>query len=109
VKAASAGLHDKLIAIEENLYQLRITGRQDGMRWPARLIEKLTRISSKLQDADFAPTSQQIVVNRQFTEEIRGLQARVLNKDVAGFNNMLRERNLPVITVAAFAPRNGLQ
>ncbi len=86
VKSGSEDLDQKLIAVEENLYQLRITGGQDGMRWPTRLVEKLTHIASELQDADFAPTSQQIAVNQQLTQQLHELQAQLkqlTNRDVA--------------------------
>ncbi len=112
VKSAAGGLNQKLTDLEERLYQLRITGGQDGMRWPARLEEKISHLASELQDADFAPTSQQIAVNRQYTQEIRDLQAQLkqlLNKDVADMNNMLKERNMPVIGVSANARGEGLQ
>jgi hypothetical protein len=104
IKAGAQELDHKLIAIEENLYQLRLTGGQDGMRWPSKLVEKLTHIASELQDADFAPTSQQIAVNQQFTKQIADLQSQltqVTNKDVAQFNDSLRRNNLPLIPLAS--------
>ncbi|MBV8053180.1 MAG: hypothetical protein JOZ80_18475 [Acidobacteriaceae bacterium] len=104
IKAGAEDLDKKLVAIEENLYQLRITGGQDGMRWPSRLIEKLGHLASELQDADFAPTSQQIAVNQQFTQQIRDLQLQlnqVMSKNVAQFNELLRKSNLPLISMVA--------
>jgi len=103
LKTAAGGLYKKLTAFEENLYQLRVTGGQDGMRWPAKLQEKLGHLASELEDADFAPTSQQIAVNRQYTEQIRNLQTQLrqlLVKDVGGFNSLLQQQNLPVIAMA---------
>ena len=96
VNEASA-LDQTLTSFEENLYQLRITGGQDGMRWPAKLVEKLTHIASELQDADFAPTAQQIAVGQELTGQIRGLRSRlseIMSNDVAGFNNLLKQRGI---------------
>jgi hypothetical protein len=74
------------------------------MRWPTKLVEKLTHIASELQDADFAPTTQQIAVNQQYTQQIRDLQLRLkqlLNKDIAQFNDLLRTQKLPLIAVTS--------
>jgi hypothetical protein len=74
------------------------------MRWPSKLVEKLTHLASELQDADFAPTSQQIAVNQQFTKQIADLQlqlTQVMNKDVAQFNDVLRRSNLLLISLAS--------
>jgi hypothetical protein len=112
VKSGSEDLDRKLIAVEENLYQLRITGGQDGMRWPTKLVEKLTHIASELQDADFAPTSQQIAVNQQLTHQIHQLQSQlkqVMNKDVAQFNDLLRQNKLPLLAVASRVQAQELQ
>jgi fumarate hydratase class II len=79
---------------------LRLTGGQDGMRWPAKLIEKLTHIASQIEDSDFAPTAQQIAVNQLFTEQIHALRTqleKLLAKDVTDFNNVLKERNIPAV------------
>jgi photosystem II stability/assembly factor-like uncharacterized protein len=103
-KSGADDLDHKLTALEENLYQLRITGGQDGMRWPTKLLEKLTHIATEVQDADFAPTSQQIAVNLQYTQQIRALHAQLnqlLNKDVAQLNDLLRKQKLPVIAVVS--------
>lgn len=102
VKTAASALEQKFIDFEEDLHQLRTTGGQDGMRWPARLAEKLPHLASEVQDSDFGPTTQQIAVNQQFTEQIRRLQAdlsHLLSADVASFNGALKEKNLPAIRV----------
>jgi hypothetical protein len=103
LKTAADGLYRKLTDFEENLYQLRITGGQDGMRWPARLQEKLGHLASELEEGDFAPTSQQVAVNRQYTEQIASLRIQLqslLTKDVEGFNGLLKQRNMPVLAAA---------
>ena len=109
MKPQAEDLDRSLIAFEENLHQLRVTGGQDGMRWPAGLIEKLTHIASELQDVDFAPTSQQVAVNQQFSQQIQHLQTRfneLMNKDVADFNTLLHERGLPALNLTLAAAGN---
>jgi photosystem II stability/assembly factor-like uncharacterized protein len=109
VRPEAESLDRELMSFEENLHQLRITGGQDGMRWPAKLIEKLTHIASELQDADFPPTSQQIAVNQQLTDQIRALRTRfdeLMTKEVAQFSDLLRQRGLPALQTGSPAPRN---
>jgi hypothetical protein len=98
----AVALDTALINWEENLHQLRITGGQDGMRWPAKLIEKLTHIASQLQENDFAPTAQQIAVNQQLTEQIRDLRRQfddLLSKDVVRFNEALKQHGIPSLSI----------
>jgi len=97
----AAALDQALVGFEENLYQLRISGGQDGMRWPAKLLEKLTHLAAEAQDNDFPPTTQQVAVSQQFTAQIRSLRTRwnaILNKDVADFNALLKQRGLPSLS-----------
>ena len=94
----------RLIDFEDKLHQLRISGGQDGMRWPARLLEKINHLATEVQESDFAPTDQQIAVNQQYTQEIRSLRAQfeqLLNQHVKAFNNLLTERGLPILSVPA--------
>ena len=109
VKPQAGDLDRTLISFEENLQQLRLTGGQDGMRWPAQLIPKLTHIASELQDADFAPTSQQIAVNQQLVQQIKGLRTRfdqLMKKDVADFDTLLKQQGLPGLDLKIADARN---
>ena len=99
----AVALDTALINLEENLHQLRITGGQDGMRWPAKLIEKLTHIASQLQENDFAPTAQQIAVSQQLTEQIRDLRRQfddLLSKDVVRFNEALKQHGISSLSIS---------
>jgi photosystem II stability/assembly factor-like uncharacterized protein len=106
LKPQAEDLDRSLTSFEENLEQLKVTGGQDGMRWPAELITKLTHIASELQDADFAPTSQQIAVNQQLAQQLRGLRTRfdaIMKKDIADFNTLLEQRGLPTLKLQTAA------
>ncbi|MEO8448715.1 MAG: sialidase [Gemmatimonadota bacterium] len=98
VPTAADSLEQKLIAVEENLMQLRITGRgQDLIRYPARLAEKLVYLANDVNNNDNAPTEAQIGVAAMLRERARAAKAdfdRVMNSDVAAFNAMLRDRGL---------------
>jgi photosystem II stability/assembly factor-like uncharacterized protein len=104
LKGGAAALEEQLIEIEGGLHQLRITGGQDGMRWAGKLTVKIPHLFTELQNSDFAPTSQQITVNEQFTRETRELRTKLdqlMSKDVAAFNRLLAQRGVPAISTSA--------
>jgi photosystem II stability/assembly factor-like uncharacterized protein len=98
MKDAAEDLDKKLIDIEDNLIQRRLTGQgQDTVRWPPKLISKLTYLANGLASGDFAPTSQQQQVHEMFESQVSSLKKRledVVNSDLANFNRMLREKNV---------------
>jgi hypothetical protein len=56
-----------------------------------------------VQEADFAPTDQDVAVNQQYAKEIAALQGRLeqlVSKDVADFNRLLNQQSLGSIDVA---------
>jgi photosystem II stability/assembly factor-like uncharacterized protein len=102
VKPAAEAFDARLVDFEQHLYQLKLTGGQDGMRWPGELLQKLSHLVGGLQDSDFPPTAQEIAVNQQFTEEIRRLKggfSDLATHDVPAFNAVLAAQNLPPVSV----------
>jgi photosystem II stability/assembly factor-like uncharacterized protein len=102
VEAAGA-LDEELIAVEEELIQLRITGTgQDGVRWPAKVVGKLGHLQGGMASADFPPTDQQREVRGVLLAIIQQAEAdleRILEGDLADFNRLLAERGLnPLIS-----------
>ncbi len=91
-------LDKKLLAVEENLVETKLTGRgQDALRWPSRLVFKLTHLANGIGTADFAPTTQQIAVHETFQKQIGELRQQVetlLSTDIAAFNSMLKEKGI---------------
>ena len=99
VRADADSLDKKLIAVEEELVQLRLTGRgQDGVRWPIKVLGQLLYLAGQVGGSDFAPTTQQGEVRRLLSEQARATKGRLtqlLAIDLTSFNTMLRERNVP--------------
>jgi photosystem II stability/assembly factor-like uncharacterized protein len=103
VARGAAELADSLVAVAENLHQLRLTGGQDGVRWPRKLFEKLSYLFGNFE-GDFPPTDQQVEVHQQLRGELRALELRfdaLVARDVERFNQLLAERGLPPVTVPA--------
>jgi photosystem II stability/assembly factor-like uncharacterized protein len=94
-------LDQKVAAAESELVELRATGRgQDGVRWGAKLVQKLGYLANGLQSNDFKPTSQQLAVFKELQDRFKGSQERmseVMNRELAALNDMLRRANLPNI------------
>jgi hypothetical protein len=99
VRATGDSLDRTLLALEENLFQVRVTGRgQDILRWPMKLAEQLMYLAQSVTSSDFAPTGSQRAVQQLLHGQVAEYQARLdqlVAGDVAAFRQFLRSRNLP--------------
>jgi hypothetical protein len=101
VKAAAEALGKKLADAEMNLIDLRLTGRgQDGIRFEAKLLQKIGYLADGLGNADFRPTDQQIsvrdILKTQLNEQLKSADA-LLRTDLAALNQLLQAKGLSVI------------
>jgi photosystem II stability/assembly factor-like uncharacterized protein len=98
VKSAAETLDRKLIEIEDELIQRKLTGQgQDTVRWPPKLLSKLGYLASGLASSDYGPTAQQRQVHSQFKGQIARLRQRlaeVLSKDLTAFDKLLIDNNV---------------
>jgi photosystem II stability/assembly factor-like uncharacterized protein len=103
IRKAAEDLADKLAATEGKVLQLKATGRgQDDVRWAPMLLQKISYLASEVGSSDFPPTTQQVAVQEELKQQgEKYLQEyqQLVAKDVAAFNSMLRERNIPNIIV----------
>jgi len=102
VVASGRELVTKLIEVEEKLIQLRLTGTgQDGVRWPAKLSERIRYLAGTVAVADFAPTDQAREVHEVLRRQLEAARAELdalLGAELAAFNRRLLEMSLaPVI------------
>ncbi len=99
VRTAADALNAKLVDIEGKVIQLRTTGRgQDDVRFPPELIAKIGYLAGGVESSDFQPTTQQVAVHDELKEQSATYQQRLkllLQQDVAAFNALLRQRNVP--------------
>jgi photosystem II stability/assembly factor-like uncharacterized protein len=106
IRKAADDLADKLIGVEGNLLQLKLTGRgQDEVRWPPMLLQKISYLAAEVgSSSDFPPTTQQMAVQELLKQQGDKYQQefeQLMAKDVAAFNAMLREKNIPNIIIKA--------
>jgi len=100
IKKAGEDLNQKLIDLEMNLIDLRLTGGQDGVRYGSKLISKINYLANGLASGDFKPTGQQTEVQKVLEERLRNTLSQrdgLLSKELGGFNDMLRKKNVPNI------------
>jgi len=99
VISAGEELDKKLMALEDNFFDLRLP---DNLRWPDKLHTKLSKLAGYIGNSDFPPTTQQVEVHEMFKEQLASYQGEfneLFIKDLAALNNMLKERNIPNIVV----------
>jgi len=103
IRAAADSLEQKFIAVEEDLHQLRLTGRgQDEVRWPAKLAAQITYLAGGMAGADFAPTTQQREVRQLLGQQLRASRTRfdqLVAQDLAQFNALLKQKNVANVVV----------
>ncbi len=101
--AAGKELDEKIISVEDNLFQIKVTGRgQDywAFRGESKLINKLQSLVRSVSSADFPPTTQEIERHKMFKAQLETQQNQfneLLKNDLAAFNGLLNENNLPHI------------
>ena len=95
---AALALEKKVTELEMELVDLRLTGQgQDGVRFEAKLLSKLSYLTGALSGGDFQPTDSEMEVQQilhgQVGDQVNALEALVA-QDVAAFNGLLREKGL---------------
>jgi len=102
VGAAAEALDKKLTAVEETLYQTRNQSSQDPLNFPIRLNNKLAALARGVGSADAAPTAQSYAVYDDLVARIDAqlaALAAVLSADLASFNRLVREQDVPAVVI----------
>jgi photosystem II stability/assembly factor-like uncharacterized protein len=104
IHKAAGDVADKLIGLEGNLLQLKLTGRgQDGVRWTPMLLQKISYLAAEVaSSSDFPPTTQQIALQELLKQQGDKYQQefqQLVAKDVTALNTMLREKDIPNIII----------
>ncbi|HEY1113005.1 MAG TPA: hypothetical protein VGE66_05570 [Chitinophagaceae bacterium] len=102
VKAAGDSITKKLTAIEEALYQTKAKSGQDVLNYPIKLNDKLSGVFDAANSGQAAPSQQVRDVYNTLVSQIDAELARlrtIKEKDVPAFNELIRQKSLPVIGV----------
>jgi photosystem II stability/assembly factor-like uncharacterized protein len=102
LKAMSDSINKRMTAIEETLYQTKAKSSQDVLNFPIRLNDKISGLYGYAASGYYAPTRQ---VKDAYAElsaladaELKKLKT-IMTTDLPKFNQMIREKALPVIGV----------
>ncbi len=91
-----------LTTVEEALYQTRLRANEDALNFPIRLNNKLAALLAVVEDSEVAPNAQSEEVFQQLSAQLQ-VQLDRLNtidtRDITAFNAMVREQNIPAVTV----------
>jgi hypothetical protein len=104
VRQMAQQVHDKLTAIESNLYELRITGGQDGVRYAAKLLSRFNYLANGISGSDFKPTDQHLEVAKLLGERLQVQLGQIktsVDTDVAGLNRVLQRHAAGTIVTKA--------
>ena len=106
IRKAADDLTEKLTGAEGKVLQLKATGRgQDDVRYPPMILQEISYLAAEVSgSSDFPPTTQQEAVQAELKQQGDLSQQEIQHlvaTDVAAFNAMLRERNIPNIIVNA--------
>ena len=100
VKAAGNALVERMTAVEEVLYETRSQSNQDPLNYGINLGNELSALGGTVASGDFRPTDQAYAYRDEVMAEIEAELATlrvILDAEVAAFNRLVREQELPVI------------
>jgi hypothetical protein len=106
ILSAGDALDGKLIAVEEQLFQINQTPGADFWRWKTVLYGRFLEFSSSLTATwgagghDFPPTTQHVEVHELLKTRLADYQAQLtqlIATDLPAFNSQLRGKNLSIL------------
>jgi len=102
INDGASALKKSLAEVEESLYQTKNQSSQDPLNFPIRLNNKLAALAGVVSSAEATPTNQSYAVYDELAVEIDAQLAklaRIIQNDVPAFNQLVRDQNIPAITL----------
>jgi len=100
---AARVLKEGLSGVEEDLIQTRWKSSRDALTAPSKLNVKLATLMGVVAGSDSAPTQQSrevfVSLSERLDQHLERLDT-VLSRDVPRFNTLVREGDLPALTIA---------
>ncbi len=101
---AAKPMRDKLVAIRDSLVESHSHADQITLHYPVRYYNMLLSLAGMVQSADAAPTAQEGAIYRDIAPKVDQQIARLHafeSRDLAAFNALMRELNVPGVTMPA--------
>jgi photosystem II stability/assembly factor-like uncharacterized protein len=111
INDAATTLKKNLAGVEESLYQTRNQSSQDPLNYPIRLNNKLAALAGVVSSAETAPTDQSYAVYDELVVQIDtqlAKLAQIMKTEVPAFNQLVRDQNIPAVTVRPPANAGGV-
>jgi hypothetical protein len=92
-----------LIAIGEEIIQVKAKSRQDPLNYPIKLNNKIAVLADVAGSMDAPPTDASRVVFNQLSEKLDAQLAKletIKTTDLPAFNKLVREQDVPAIVVS---------
>jgi hypothetical protein len=99
---AGKELDKKMTAVEEEIIQTKSKAPQDPLNYPIKLNDKLAALGSTVESADAVPTRQAYEVFDSLSQRLNtqlGKWNAIVSGDLAQFNAMVKNQNVPAIIV----------
>ncbi len=107
IRSRADSLRRSLSAVEEEIYQVRNRSNQDPLNYPIKLNNKIAALAGVVGGSDARPTDQSIAVFEELSAALQvqlDLLGRILDRDVPGFNALVREANIPALPERRMVP-----
>lgn len=104
VKAAGKPLNAKMQAILEELIEIHSHADEITLHYPIKLYNMMLTLNGELLTGDAAPTQSQVEQLKDLSGKVDSqlqLLHQLENGDVAAFNRLIKELNVPAVTVKA--------
>ena len=91
-----------LSVVEDAIYQTKLRANEDALNFPIRLNNKIGAVLGVVTQSDTAPTEQSYAVFKDLSAQLQVQLDRLRQidtTDVAAFNKLVREQNIPAITI----------
>jgi hypothetical protein len=107
ISTAAKAIVAKLDPIENAIYQTKLRANEDALNFPIKLNNKLASVLSTVTSTDIAPTSQSYEVFKELSAQLQvqlDHLKQVQSEDVAAFNKMVREQDIPAVQMKTAEP-----
>jgi uncharacterized protein YhaN len=106
--ASADEMDTKMSAIEEKLIQVKMKSSEGNLVYPNQLNEEFDTFSRAIE-SDATPTEPQLAVFKmldgRLDEQLKNW-AQLKNEDVPKINELIKQADIPALTVASTAPPN---
>ena len=97
-------ISDELDTVESAVYQTKLRANEDALNFPIKINNKLGALLGTVTASDTAPTEQSYAVFKELSAQLQvqlDKLKQINAQDVASFNRMVRDQNIPAINLSA--------